>query len=281
MRTLSHSTQIGYSKHLRLLAKNVNLDNPEEVEDFVLDLDKKNKYKTNLFGAYLHYCKINSIEWKRPILKTETFPVRIPTEEQIDKIISGASLKYVIVFQLAKKGLRPDEIHKATLRDLDLPRRQLTVRTSKQGSDRTLTLKEETIENLRTYIARKGITDLNKKLFPKSDVLSKLWKRYCRKAYLKFRDPELLKIRLYDLRHWFGTTEYLKCRDIFHIKYLMGHRHIQSTLVYMHVAQGFLNNSEDFVCKVASSLEESIDLIEKGFEYITDFDGKKLFRKRK
>jgi len=30
------------------LAKSVNLDNPEDVEDFILDLDKKNKYETNL-----------------------------------------------------------------------------------------------------------------------------------------------------------------------------------------------------------------------------------------
>jgi len=33
--------------------------------------------------------------------------------------------------------------------------------------------------------------------------------------------------------------------------------------------------------KVASSLEEAVKLIEAGFEYVTEYEGKKMFRKRK
>jgi len=39
--------------------------------------------------------------------------------------------------------------------------------------------------------------------------------------------------------------------------------------------------SEDFVCKTARTLEEASTLIEAGFEYVTELDGVKLFRKRK
>ena len=38
---------------------------------------------------------------------------------------------------------------------------------------------------------------------------------------------------------------------------------------------------DEFVVKVASSLEEYVHLLEVGFDYIGDYDGKKVLRKRK
>jgi len=39
--------------------------------------------------------------------------------------------------------------------------------------------------------------------------------------------------------------------------------------------------TEYFICKVAKTLKEAAELIEAGFEYVTDIDGCKLFKKRK
>jgi len=39
--------------------------------------------------------------------------------------------------------------------------------------------------------------------------------------------------------------------------------------------------SEDFVCKIARTVEEASCLIEAGFDYVTELDAIKLFRKRK
>jgi hypothetical protein len=41
----------------------------------------------------------------------------------------------------------------------------------------------------------------------------------------------------------------------------------------------FLYN--DYVCKVVTTLKEAEALIEAGFDYVTEMEGKKLFRKRK
>jgi hypothetical protein len=38
---------------------------------------------------------------------------------------------------------------------------------------------------------------------------------------------------------------------------------------------------DDFTCKVARSVDEAKELVEDGFDYVTDMDGLKLFRKRK
>ena len=230
------------------------MDKPTETEKYILSLSKASKYKLTLLCAYFHYCKANGINWGPPRIQGQSAPIIVPTEERIDRIISTARLKWVTIFGISKHGLRPDEVSKVVLRDIDLQRGLLTVRTSKLGAERTIKLKEYALENLRTYIQRKSITRLDTPLFPNPDRLRDQWNRHRKRAYLNFRDPELLKIRLYDLRHWFATTEYIKTRDLLHVKYLLGHRDIKSTLICVHLAQGLINNSEDYTCKVAHSI---------------------------
>jgi len=41
------------------------------------------------------------------------------------------------------------------------------------------------------------------------------------------------------------------------------------------------NEDEEYTCKTAKDVHEASELIEQGFEYIIEFEGLKLFRKRK
>jgi hypothetical protein len=59
---------------------------------------------------------------------------------------------------------------------------------------------------------------------------------------------------------------------------LLGHKNIQNTLVYTHLVNF---GSEDYVCKVAKTIDDAKSLIENGFEYVTSFQDAKLFRKLK
>ena len=58
----------------------------------------------------------------------------------------------------------------------------------------------------------------------------------------------------------------------------LGHKNIKNTLVYTHLVD-FQN--DDYVCKAAKTVDEARALVETGFEYVTDVEGTKLFRKRK
>ena len=264
------------------IGKHCNLSKPVEVENFVYSMNVKNNYKNKLFSAYQYLCHANEILWTKPKkLREENFVIHIPTEARIDTIISSAGPVYSVVFNLSKYGLRPDEIHKLTLRDLDLGQGNITVPTSKLGAQRTIQLKKQTIDLLKEYVAKKHISLPDQKLFGSVDKIKRAWLKYRYRAYSKFKDAELLKIRLYDLRHWYATITYIATRDIFQVKYLLGHRRLDNTLIYIHLAKGLTSYSEDDYCKASNTIEEAKALIESGFEYVTEVDGVKLFKKRK
>ncbi len=67
------------------------------------------------------------------------------------------------------------------------------------------------------------------------------------------------------------------------MKARLGHKRIDSTLLYVHLAEAVYGKGEldDFVCKTAKTPKEISDLIEAGFDYVTEMDGLKFFRKRK
>lgn len=80
------------------------------------------------------------------------------------------------------------------------------------------------------------------------------------------------------LRHFKATMEYHRTRDILHVMQLLGHKSIKNTLVYTHLVDF---GGDEFTCKVAKTIDEAKELVESGFDYVTEVDGAKLFKKRK
>jgi hypothetical protein len=72
--------------------------------------------------------------------------------------------------------------------------------------------------------------------------------------------------------------EYHKTKDLLHVMKVLGHRNIQSTLVYTKLVN-FEN--DEYHGATAKTLSEAKALIESGSEYVRDMDNCKLFRKRK
>jgi hypothetical protein len=79
-------------------------------------------------------------------------------------------------------------------------------------------------------------------------------------------------------RHYKATMEYHNTKDILHVMQILGHRSINNTLVYTHLINF---KDDDFTAKVAHSEQEVCQLAEAGFEFVCDYDGSKIFRKRK
>jgi site-specific recombinase XerD len=72
--------------------------------------------------------------------------------------------------------------------------------------------------------------------------------------------------------------EYHKTKDLLHVKQLLGHKDLRTTLRYTQLIDF---GTEEFHSATAKTVEEAAKLIEQGFDYVTEIDGIKLFRKRK
>jgi integrase len=104
------------------------------------------------------------------------------------------------------------------------------------------------------------------------------YSRQRKRAAEKLGNPRLTQITFHTFRHWKATMEYYKTKDILYVVKLLGHKNIKNTLVYTQL----INSKEDeWICKVAKTVEEAKQLIEAGFEYVDTIDEIHIYRKRK
>jgi len=73
--------------------------------------------------------------------------------------------------------------------------------------------------------------------------------------------------------------EYHKTKDLLHVKAILGHKDLRTTLRYTQLLENLPD--DEYHCKTAKTVKEAQELIENGFQYVTEIDGTKLFRKRK
>ena len=75
---------------------------------------------------------------------------------------------------------------------------------------------------------------------------------------------------------------YHRTKDVLYVMNFLGHKSIKNTLLYIQLEEALFKDTSDvFTCKVAKTVEQAKDLIECGFEYVTEINEAKLFRKRK
>jgi len=92
----------------------------------------------------------------------------------------------------------------------------------------------------------------------------------------------LLRISFHTFRHWKPTALYHQTKDILYVKEFLGHRKIETTLLYVQLERALFNEANDeFTIKIAKDPEEIKGLLEVGFEYVCSKDNLMFFRKRK
>jgi integrase len=266
-------------KSLTYISKHANLNEPETVKQFIANKNVSNAYKKSLSIAYNKYCKYYQIEWEMPLYKTEAKTIKIPTTEKLEMLIASSGRILSIKLTISKEtGLRPIELHNLKVKDIDINQKIIYPTTAKHGSARTLKISNNLQTTLQNYIDINKL-DPNDKLFKgTADDYGKHYRQMRNALAKKLNDPSLKTIRLYDFRHYYATNLYHKTRDILLVMKQMGHRQIRTTLIYTQL----LNlNDDEWACKTATNIKDATALIEAGFEYITELDGTKLFRKRK
>ncbi len=266
-------------KSLTYISKHADLNQPETVKQFIANKTVSNGYKRNLCIAYNKYCKYYKIEWEMPLYKTEAKRRRIPTTENIERLIARASPILGIKLRVSKEtGLRPIELHNLKVKDVDLDRKAIYPTTAKNGSARTLKISNSLQVTLQNHINRNKLNPNDKLFRGTAENYGKYYRAMRNNLAEKLNNQSLKTVRLYDFRHYYATKLYAKTRDLLFVKQQMGHKKIETTLIYTQL----LNlNDDEWTCKTANNVTQATQLIENGFEYITEIDGLKLFRKRK
>jgi len=100
-----------------------------------------------------------------------------------------------------------------------------------------------------------------------------------KRAADELKNPRLLRISFHTFRHWKATMEYNKTKDILYVMKLLGHKSINSTLLYTQLINF---EGDEYDVKVAETKEEITELLKVGFEWVgQDNNGLTYFRKRK
>jgi integrase len=266
-----------YVRRLKTLSKTVDLDDPEKVKNIICSYQSSEAYKQLLTNAYDYYVSWRGLTWVRPKFVKEEKPIFVPLESELDLLISRATLKLSVFLELLKgTGVDSGEAWKLRWVDINIENKTVDITPTKNHNARSLPISSHLLSRLlrlpRNYekvFAGKNL-DLN-------DFRTGYIKMRNDLA-LKLQKPRIHEIAFRSFRHWKATMDYHKTKDILHVKWLLGHKRIENTLVYTHLVSF---RKDDYVCKVAKTVGEATALIENGFEYVTEIDGIKLFRKPK
>jgi len=263
----------------RLISLGANLYNPESVKEILAKQTTwKDGYKMLMMYAYESFLKMEGMTWTKPRYRQEEKLPFIPKEEELNQLIIGSGKKVGTFLQgLKDTGVDPGEMAKLRWIDINPESQTVNITPVKNHNPRTLPISNEFLRRLGTLPKESQYVFHYQGIRTAFNVARNNMAR-------KLGNPRLKAITMTTFRHWKGTTEYHKTRDIIHVKTLLGHKNIQSTMVYINLERAiFTSKNDEFHSAVAKNVEDACKLTEAGFEYVTGEynDGGKIFRKRK
>lgn len=195
------------------------------------------------------------------------------TKEQLVKLFDNLTIPNcsIACFTSLMCGLRIREICNLEINDIDLERRQLKIRDSKNpnrkkqqyGKDRIVPIPEIAISPIKKWlsIVEGGKYFLSSFKSPDKPLRTKTlheWFREARKrANLDYKEYSYIekktrkekavyKYRFHHLRHFYAQYIYDKTRDLYAVASLLGHNQITTTQVYAKVSDKTKKDSVDF-----------------------------------
>ena len=262
-----------------LINKRAEIHDPNSVKEILAREEISNPSKHIMIAAYSKFLQIQGMTWNQPICEVQRKLPFIPLEREIDDLIAGCGKKTATFLQVLKEtAMRAGEALRLKWTDLDFERHIVTLNDpEKHGNARVLRISPKLVEMLN-LLTRKNKRIFDCKYISIRSVFAKAKKRIAR----KLGNPRLLRITFHTLRHWKATTTYHQTKDVLHVKEMLGHKSLNTTLLYIQLEKTlFQENTEGFIVKVAKEHDRIKALLEVGFEYVCKKDGLLFFRKRK
>jgi integrase len=264
-----------------LLKRGADFDDPEDVKLLIAKQPWCEGRKGNAVDAYSSYMAMEGKTWNRPIYNGIAKIPFVPKETEIDQLIAGCTPRVATFLQLLKEThARPGEIWHCTEDNFDFETNTVTIVPEKGSNPRIFNMSPKLLgmlHNLPKEYGKCTFALLEMKL----DYFRTSYEKQRNRLATKLNNPRLKKIMFKTLRTWGGTMDYHKTKDPLYVMKRLGHKNLKNTLIYIQLEEALFKDEIDYVSKVAKTEAEACVLIEAGFDFVCDFDGHKLFRKKK
>lgn len=244
----SRSTLVNYSRQLAHLALHydcfpLDLDS-EQVMDY-LHLVKSQGTTSATFFKFTVYgmryaCRLRGLEYKQyslpAIEKEEKLPVVLNGSEIKLLLQSCKLLKHKLIISLCYDcGLRCSEVRGIKIGDVDLERGMVHVKQGKGSKDRCIPLGIMLRRGIARYLSAEHPREY---LFEGNDGkgMSQRGTQWVVSQAVQ-RAGIRKEVHTHTLRHSYATHLLEQGVNILTIKELLGHAHIETTMVYLHIAR--------------------------------------------
>lgn len=254
MRKLCEHTQDGYIRAVRKLAaflgRSPDTATVEDLRRFQLHLVDQGTSPVTLNATITGLKFFFEITLDRAELMAKMQPVRVPLtlpvvlscEEVARLIAAAANLKHQTALSVAYgAGLRAGEVTRLKVGDVDSQRMLLRIEQGKGRKDRHALLSPLLLERLRVWWRvghAQGKILPGGWLFPGMNAMEPLTPRQLNRAiHAAAEDAKINKrVSMHTLRHSFATHLLERKVDIRVIQVLLGHKKLETTSMYTHVA---------------------------------------------
>lgn len=187
--------------------------------------------------------------WKNPVvLAKPKKPQRLIREylkkDEVKEIISccGTSREKAIILTLAYSGIRLRELCALKVSDINPIERSVLVRDGKGSQDRIIYIPVKCANGLKRYI-KKEKRAMEERIFQSQpSVVRRTVKRIVRRTTITKR------VYPHIFRHSLAMNLLTNGCDLISIQKQLGHRNIQTTLIYIHSTPELLKNAYDKYC---------------------------------
>lgn len=220
---------------------------PDEIENYLYyvvnrDTDSQSSFKHLVYGMRKLYklFEKDDLHLTLPsINRPQKLPVVLSKEEIKRLLIVPKELRDRILLGIIyDTGMRISEAASLLIEDVDLDRKQVFVRQSKNKRDRYVPLSFHMARGIKNYLK---INKPKKFLFERGSEhrgvplshnrIRGIMKEAMKKAGIK------KQVCIHSLRHTYATHQLEAGQSIYGVKHLLGHSDIKNTEVYLHLAK--------------------------------------------
>jgi integrase len=276
------ATILGRSKLLRILTRReADLYDPESVKKAISKQPWCEGRKANAVDAYSSFLKMVGGTWSPPKYTGIPKLPFVSKETEIDQLVAACSHRIGTFLQMLKEtGIRCGEAWQTQWDDFDFETNTVRITPEKNSNPRIFKVSHKLIGMLHQLPRNYGKYVFAKPKMPLDNFRDNYADQRDRIAE-KVQNPRLSKIMFKTMRTWKGTMEYHRTKDVLYVMQVLGHKNIKNTLIYIQLEEALFADQTDFISKVAKTEAEACVLIDAGFDFVCDFDGHKLFKKRK